>query len=198
MPLLPKLGETKETEHWTQAENLSYVITSYLIILAFGIGIILAISNLVNFILTEKRQRTDVSKCRIFHPMLSFYLWIVLDFLANMVRVTFTVRNSDYPMIQIAYLPCTFKILIGIEQIWLMIELIAQINLATNFLKSTGSTLIGDNLSDYLKTNQSFKVSKQNVKVGRYFVTMISVMYLMATILLCNLFEPESDGQWGS
>ena len=38
------------------------------------------------------------------------------------------------------------------------------------------------------------KVSKQNVKVGRYFVTMISVMYLMATILLCNLFEPESDG----
>ena len=144
MPLLPKLGETKETEHWSQAQNLTFAITSYLIILAFGIGIVLAISNLTNFIITDKRQRTEGSKCRIFHPMLSFYLWIVLDFLANMLRVTFTVRSSEYPMLQISYLPCTFKCLIGIEQIWLMVELIVQINLATKFLKSTGSTIIAE------------------------------------------------------
>ena len=79
-----------------------------------------------------------------------------------------------------------------------MAELIAQINLATNFLKSTGSTLIADNVSDYIKTTKSLTVSKHYVKLGRYFVTTISIVYLVTTILLCSFFEPNNDGQWGS
>jgi len=37
-------------------------------------------------------------------------------------------------MVFIVYLPATFKVLLGIEQIWLMIELIVQINRAMRIL----------------------------------------------------------------
>ena len=100
------------------------------------VGIGLAVSNLSRFLLSEKRHSGN--KCQYYHPMLSFYVWIVLDFLANIIWLILSVTISAHfynPMMKlIDNLPATFKVLIGIEQIWLMIELIMQISMATRIL----------------------------------------------------------------
>ena len=56
--------------------------------------------------------------------MLGLYLWIIGDFIVNIVWLIYSVESAYKPMTFVVYMPATFKVLIGIEQIWLMIELI--------------------------------------------------------------------------
>ena len=89
--------------------------------------------NLVKFILTEKSLSGN---CKLTHPMLSFYTWSILDFIANIFWLIFAVQASNHVMPLVVYLPATFKVLIGIEQIWLMIELVVQINRARRIMEA--------------------------------------------------------------
>ena len=67
--------------------------------------------------------------------MLGFYIWIILDLISNITWLIFSIRSVQYPMTFIVFMPATFKVLVGLEQIWLMIELIVQINVAKVILQ---------------------------------------------------------------
>ena len=108
MPLLPYLGKTEDTK-WTKAQSISFVILTYAIALAFCAGLCLAIRNLRQFILGYRSN----SRCG--HPMLFFYLWIVLDFIANIVWAIMAVGANHLQIVFLFFLPGTFKVLIGIE-----------------------------------------------------------------------------------
>ena len=56
--------------------------------------------------------------------MFPFYLWIMLDFLTNIIWLVLAVESNYNPIPLAIYLPATFKVLVGTEQIWLMLELI--------------------------------------------------------------------------
>ena len=56
--------------------------------------------------------------------MFAFYFWIICDFISNMLWLVLAIRSNDNPMPLIIYFPATFKVLVGTEQIWLMVELI--------------------------------------------------------------------------
>ena len=69
-----------------------------MLILAFFAGIVLAINNLIKFMFTERKNFVRVCKCQLFHPMLSFYIWIVLDFLANIIYLVLSVNSVLTPV----------------------------------------------------------------------------------------------------
>lgn len=98
------------------------------------VGLVLAVMNWAKFVLTEKQMN---GKCKFLHPMVSFYSWIVLDFISNIIWLVFAVEAGEFVMPMVVFLPATFKIIIGVEQIWLMIELVVQINRATRILSSS-------------------------------------------------------------
>ena len=56
--------------------------------------------------------------------MFAFYLWIMLDFLTNILWLILAVESNYNTIPLVIYLPATFKVLLGTEQIWLMLELI--------------------------------------------------------------------------
>jgi len=125
MPLLPCLGETEATENWTPVQIWSFAVCTYLMIIIFFLTWLLAVKNLNQFIVQSAKTRK--TKC---HPMFIYYLWIMLDLLSNIVWLLMNIRSENTAQPMITYLPAAFKILLGIEQIWLMIELIAQTYMA--------------------------------------------------------------------
>ena len=106
---------------------------TYINIATFIVGIVLAIMNWAKFILTEKSLSGN---CKLIHPMMSFYTWSILDFIANIIWLIYAVEASNNVMPLVVYLPATFKVLIGIEQTWLMIELVVQINRARRIMEA--------------------------------------------------------------
>ena len=74
-----------------------------------------------NLLLFNRSQAKGRRTCRTCHPMTSFYVWILFDFLANMVWLIWQVPSAEIPLVLVVFMPATFKVLIGIEQIWLMI-----------------------------------------------------------------------------
>ena len=56
--------------------------------------------------------------------MFAFYFWIMLDYLTNIIWLILSVKIYPDSMPLVYYLPPTFKVLVGTEQIWLMLELI--------------------------------------------------------------------------
>ena len=58
------------------------------------------------------------------HPMFAFYMWLMLDLLTNILWLLLSIKMREDPMPLVMYLPATFKILVGTEQIWHMLELI--------------------------------------------------------------------------
>ena len=56
--------------------------------------------------------------------MFAFYMWIMLDLLTNILWLLLSIKMREDPMPLVMYLPATFKILVGTEQIWHMLELI--------------------------------------------------------------------------
>ena len=87
MPLLPYLGETTETKDWTDAQIMSFAICTYLVAGAFIVGLVLACHNLMLFVISDNQTKT----CKVLHPMLIFYVWIILDFLINIIWLIWSV-----------------------------------------------------------------------------------------------------------
>lgn len=78
------------------------------------------------------------------HTLLFFYVWIVLDLLANIVWLIMNVKAQDddhaYPLIM--FMPAAARAVLGIEQIWLLIELIARINRSNRILEGSGDIFL--------------------------------------------------------
>lgn len=151
----------------------------------FVAGLCLACHNLVLFMMSD----TQTKKCKKLHPMFIFYLWIILDFVFNIVWLIYVVKASSFQesnqMVYILFLPATFKILIGIEQIWLMIELIAHIDLGMRILKGSSCNST-DNLTDSVlfPSREEEEVQESKILCGRMITTAISAVFLL-TILIC-------------
>ena len=86
-----------------------------MLILAFFLGIILAVNNLIKFMFADRKNFVKVCKCQVCHPMLSFYIWIVLDFMANIMYLILSVSTVTRPVRLVQFLPATTRVLIGIE-----------------------------------------------------------------------------------
>jgi len=90
-------------------------------------------------------------------------------------------------MVFIFFLPATFKVLIGIEQIWLMIELIAHINLGMRILKESSCNL-ADNLTDSDGFLSKKEEDQENqIFRGRSITTAISAVFLLSILICCSI-----------
>ena len=187
MPLIPYLGDTVDTQDWTQGQIVSFAVSTYLVTGIFFAGLCLACHNLVLFVTSD----TQTKKCKKLHPMFIFYVWIILDFVFNIVWLIWYVQASSNqdsnPMVFIFFLPATFKVLIGIEQIWLMIELIAHINLGMRILKGSSYNLADNVLdTDGFLSKEGEEDQENQIFRGRTITTGISAFFLL-TILICCL-----------
>ena len=70
---------------------------------------LLALVNITRFIMLERQKN------KFLHPLVTFYVWIVLDFVANIVWEILIIKVSEEPRPLIVFLPATFKVLIGVE-----------------------------------------------------------------------------------
>ena len=96
-------------------------------------------------------------------------------------------------------MPATFKVLIGIEQIWLMVELMYRIDEAMGMLNhSEGSN------SDVWENSESsqnirasslsgFSQNERRISRGRRITTVTSLSYL-ALMLFCLMFIDPTPG----
>lgn len=125
-----------DTKDWSSGELWTYAITTYLIVLGFMLATGLALCNLAQFIIIRSTDERHSKKCclDLNHPMLAFYVWILLDFVSNIFWLFVAVKSNENPMPLAVYLPATCKVMVGTEQIWLMLELIVQIDKATVLL----------------------------------------------------------------
>ena len=192
MYLIPDLGEPGTTEDWTPDQIETFAIFTYINILAFIVGIFLAILIWVKFSITEKRIN---GKCKFFHPMFQFYLWIILDFLSNIYWLIFAIQADNQVMPMAVFLPATFRILIGVEQIWLMQELVVQIDRASRILNFSReeSDIISHHSS--LDLNDSSMIKRENrlLKNGRIVVTILNISYFAAILIWCSFICATND-----
>lgn len=47
--------------------------------------------------------------------MFSFYIWIILNFVANLVWLFLSVAAAEEQLVFIVFMPATFKVLFGFE-----------------------------------------------------------------------------------
>ena len=107
----------------------------------------LAVLNLLQFVRSESSSWFG---CNFRHPMALFYVWILFDLAANVIWEIYQVKQTLEIHALIVYMPATFKVLIGVEQIWLMIELVFQINKASRILSHQSQQGVSDeSLTDY-------------------------------------------------
>ena len=121
MPLLPYLGETTETKDWTDAQIMSFAICTYLVVALYLAAIGIAVHNFVKFVLRG-------GKCSLTRPLLVFYILVFLALIVDIVYSFMIVQVYVHWMPFVLYMGPTFKLLSGVEQIWMMIELTLHIN----------------------------------------------------------------------
>ena len=107
---------------------------------------ILAFLNLLQFV---KSESSSWLGCNFRHPMTLFYVWILFDLAANVIWEICQVKQTLEVTALIVYMPATFKVLIGVEQIWLMIELVFQINKASRILRHQ-TNQVGNEMAESL------------------------------------------------
>ena len=136
MAYIPYLDEIADEKEWESWQYITVVISSYLTILTCVVEIIIAANNLMNFMCPKHSSR------KLFcHPMLGLYIWMILDLIANILWYIFQARMHQFPIPLIQYSPATLKIIIGIEQIWLLIELTETVNQANTILRSRSGSV---------------------------------------------------------
>ena len=86
MPLLPDLGQTKDTENWSSTQKWSFAICTYLIITLYIITTAVAMHNFIVFVIKGR-------KCHIAEPLFGFYVLAMLTLVADSVYSLFIVKT---------------------------------------------------------------------------------------------------------
>lgn len=76
----------------------------------------IAVHNFVKFVIRE-------DKCQVAHPLFVFYILIFLTLISDVIYSLLIVPIYVSYMPFVLYMGPTFKLLSGLEQIWMMIEL---------------------------------------------------------------------------
>jgi len=176
MPLLPYLGNTDDTENWSSLQIYSFAICTYLILFIFMIAIFISLDNLGKFMKSSEARP---------HPLFFFYIWIFLDLGSNAVWLLYNVKvaDNDSDLMLVLFLPATFRAMLGIEQIWLMIELIVRMNLSKSMLENPESSI-----SEYINRQ------RRCVTIGRVAVNVINIIFVISICAVClSIRSKDSD-----
>lgn len=143
MPEIPYLRETPLTQTWTDTEAIVFTATSYTMVGLYATLLVFAgINSKQFFISNSKLMRSS--------PLLVFYLLILCCLLADMIYSVLIVAievNSD-PMVML--LPATFKVALGFEQLWIMIELSMRVNCVICAMKAGHNSVEEETTDDVL------------------------------------------------
>ena len=131
MPLLPWLGRTEDTSQWSKSEITSFAVTSYLVLIVYMASFALLIANLSQYIVKcrgKQRSQDDSNKhCEVKQPLLVFYLLAAFSLFTDMYFTVFIALMEAHYAPFLRYLPPTWKLLLGIEQVWLLFEFCYQL-----------------------------------------------------------------------
>ena len=148
MRFIPELRDTSETEYWSDKQAVWYVVCSYLIILAYTGVLILAIMNFCQFILatTQTTNAVGNKQCTLNHPLMVFYILVFFCMTTDILYTIFAVEMVDSYSPFLDYMPMTWKALIGIDQLWMMIEFIFHIRHSIQMSKAFNGEQIFDEI----------------------------------------------------
>jgi len=177
MSFIPYLGQTDDTKKWTDSEIRSFAIWTYLLIALFLIATGIALHNFVKLV-----ARGD--ECGLTSPLFVFYILTLLALISNIVYGILIVRNFDTWMPFVDQSVPTFRILSGVEQIWMMIELTLQVNVEI----------------DSYRTKNNFNTERINferislwIKRGRIVILLFILIFIVGMTIVCAIFKVRSD-----
>ena len=146
MSFLPALGNTPDTQDWTDGKISAYSLCTFIVLLMFLLTFALAFSNFYKFVLAKTEfypvdENSSCDKtCNIKHPLMLFYILvfscITFDIISCIMAVK--IKTDYYPFLK--FMPPTLKALIGIDQIWVMVEFIFQFKLIIELIESRPSS----------------------------------------------------------
>ena len=73
MTLMPWLGKTEQTEHWTDGQRAAFVVLSYLTIFFSLALLVLTTDNFFRYIVACKQDESKARVCKAKQPLLIFY-----------------------------------------------------------------------------------------------------------------------------
>ena len=121
---VPSLGKTPDTKDWSQSETNSFIACTYLILLAYFAVLVLALTNFFQFIIKKAKSQSNQKSQVYNHPLMVFYILVVSCLCTDMLYSIFIVRMETNYSPYLTYMPPTWKVMIGIDQIWMIIEFI--------------------------------------------------------------------------
>ena len=131
MPLLPWLGNTIDTSQWSQSEITTFAVISYLVLAVYIASFALLVANLSQYIVERRRKALSQDgsnrHCEVKQPLLVFYLLAAFSLFTDMYFTVFIALMEAHYAPFLRYLPPTWKVLLGIEQVWLLFEFCYQL-----------------------------------------------------------------------
>lgn len=130
---MPWLGKTKETEQWSETQIITFAVTSYLTIAASIAILTLEVHNFVRYIVSCPRDEvTKALICQAQQPLLVFYLLVACSLCTDIFFSVMIVQMENTYAPFLSYLPPMWKVLIGLDQVWLLFEFIVNMRLTIN------------------------------------------------------------------
>ena len=195
--LIPSLGETPDTEDWSTVQINSFIACTYLILGAYLAVLILAVANFFQFIITKAKSQSGHTPSQVYnHPLMVFYILVALCILFDMLYSFYIVSIETQYSPFLPLMPPTLKVLIGIDQIWMVIEFIFHLKFSIKVAQGVsprGKSSRYNALSLSEKNHQ--KQAERTIRIGRCIITLL-ILAIVATIIgLCvsKLGESEAD-----
>ena len=102
---------------------MAFLVCSYTLLVIFAVTTALAMYNFFKFVIQRGGNR------RVTHPLLGFYVLIILTLVGDIIYSLLIVRVSSEFAPFVIMIPPTFKCLSGIEQFWMLVELSLHLRL---------------------------------------------------------------------
>ena len=99
-----------------------FTVCTYTIVALYCTTIGIAVDNFVTFIVKG-------GKCQASHPLFGFYILMMLTMMTDAIYSLLITKIYDTLIIVVLVLPATFKFLAGVEQVWILIELVLNLKI---------------------------------------------------------------------
>ena len=194
--LIPSLGETEDTEDWSPIQVKSFIACSYLILCAYLTVLILAMTNFFQFIITKAKSQSGHTPSQVYnHPLMVFYILVALCMITDMLFSVFIVEMELSYSPFLTYMPPTWKVLIGLDQIWMIIEFIFHLKFSIKVAQGVSPT--GKNRYNSLRLNEKThqKQTENIIRTGRCIITLVIIVIVITMTGLCisNLGGSEDE-----
>ena len=181
MPFIPNLGETPDTEDWSESQVQTFIVCTYLILTAYFTVLLLAASNFFQFIFAQAKSSSGHGNQNICnHPLLVFYILVALCLVADLIYSIFIISMETCYAPFLSYIPPTLKFLIGVEQIWMIIEFIFHLNFS---IKIAG--IDDQDMTMRLTQKNQQKHVERIIRIGRCCITLLIIIVIFAITSLC-------------